>query len=123
MAKYLGFVVVSNLLETEHTDERKEEIENIINGSISSTSNGRFQATGKNMIYSFPLEPGLKDLEIPVMVDMRFLGLVNIGLNERDEMANLIRANLRLVFCRRGDVAVNVLNPGPTASFSPSPRD
>jgi len=119
MEKYLGFVVVYNLLPTDYTDEPIGEIENVINGSISYAADGRFHATEENMLFSFPSDPSVKSAEIPVVVDIRFLGLANINLEERNEMADLIRANLLLILRRRGGVAVSVSNPGPTASFSP----
>ncbi len=117
MVKYLGFVKVFNLLQEDYTDERIEEIEKVINGSFISSVDHLFQPT-PDMIYSFPPDPSVKDPKIPVVVDIQLFNLTYTSYTERDEMTNLIRANLLFVFPRRGDVVVIVLGPV-LISFSP----
>lgn len=119
MPNYRGFVVIHNLLESDYADERIEEIEKAVNSAISDAADGRFKASEENMLFVFPLDPSVRSAEIPVVVDMQFLGPANINLEERDEMTDLIRAALLLVFRNRGDVVAIVSNRWPTASFSP----
>lgn len=117
--KYLGFVVVYNLLEKD-TDEKKEEIEGAINDSISSVLDRRFQADEGNMIYSFPLEPGLASFDIPVVVHMTFWEQIGISCSNGDKVADTIRENLKQSALReRGDVLVRVLTPSLATSVSP----
>ena len=120
MAKYLGFVLVRNLLPADYVDERIEEIEKAINIAISSAAGGRFQATDENMLYHFSEDSSVKSAEIPVVLDIRFLVPLSVGLDERNEMADSIQATLlQTVFLGRGDVVSIVSSTFPTASVSP----
>ena len=113
---YLAFVVVWNLLPSDYDDERVAEIEKAINSAISSSADNRFEANKENMVFSFPQDPSVRAVEIPVVVQIRLLG-ANVFGEERDAMADHIRQQL-LSFFNRGDVVVLILNSLPIA-FSP----
>ena len=120
MSKYLGFVVVYNLLPADYADERVEEIEKATNTAISSAAGGRFQATEENMLFHFSEDRSVRSAEIPVVLHIKFLVPLSVGLEERDEIADTIRAALlQTVFRQRGEVVSIVSSTWPTASFSP----
>lgn len=123
MTKYLGFVVVYNLLQADYTDERTKEIKKAINIAISSATGGRFQATDENVLFHFSEDRSVRSSEIPVALNIQFLVPLYIGLEEQNEMADLIRATLlQTAFCGRGDVLAIVLSIGLTGlitAFSP----
>ena len=107
MRKYLGFVVVYNLLVGQ---KNYEEIESVVNGAISSATRGVFKAASGNMIYSFPQDPsviGASAEEVPIVIMVHFFNPIrNISPYE---VADLIRKEFRIWLGSR-EIVVTIIN-------------
>ena len=117
MGRYLGCVIVCNLLPGDYNDQRIEEIEETINSAISAAADGE-KATKDNMAFSFPQDPSVTSATIPIIVNVELFSIV--VEKKRSDMAEEIRRTLlSLSGEKRGNAIVTIRSLRHIANFAP----
>ncbi len=124
MGNYLASVVVYNLLPHEYDDLFIEYLEGAINDAMSSMRKVGFKANDENMVFSFPQNPSVKNLSIPVLVDITLFSTSNFkrGFVRHNGISEGIRKGVLscLINSRtKGNVIVIVRQSGKLISHAP----
>lgn len=112
----IAFVVIHNLFEREILDEKKtKEIEEIVCGAMVGVAGEK--ATQENVIFSFPLDPSVDTIEIPLVAEITLFPSYHGNRPDRRLLGGKIKDRLRS-FLREKDgkivVIVKTIDPEDT---------
>lgn len=123
MRNYLiASVVVYNLFPHEYDDLFVDQLESTINNSITSMRKVGREANNGNMVFSFPQDPSVKNLSVPVLVDITLFSTSHFkpGIVRHNGIPTGIRTGLMPLFSgkHRGNVIVIVRQAGELISYA-----